>query len=62
MGGWHRRRWGRLLHRYVDDELEEAQRFVFAGHLARCPSCRRDLAEVLRLKASLHRLGQSASA
>jgi len=40
-----------LMMAYLDEELNEAQRRTFEGHLASCPECTRDLAHFRRLKA-----------
>ncbi len=51
---------GEALHAYLDNELSAERALEAHSHLGSCPSCRRELAQMRRLRDVLHRsLGPS---
>ena len=46
------------LQMFVDNELEAPESSAVAGHLRECPSCSREIANVVRLKRATHVAGQ----
>lgn len=50
------RRFARSVSPYADGELEARAALILDDHLHECEDCRRDLAMVMAIKGSLHRL------
>lgn len=44
------------LSAYIDEEMNEADRFALDAHLRACPVCGHELSELLQLRHAFHRL------
>ncbi len=49
------------MHAYIDDELDGTDRKSFEAHIAACPDCQREIAEIRALKAAVAEVGKGFS-